>query len=50
MTVLLESECADKPGFMSGHTENFLPVLVEIADGKSNMLVDVDWSKILLPA
>jgi threonylcarbamoyladenosine tRNA methylthiotransferase MtaB len=42
MTVLLESELTERPGWMSGHTANFLPVLVDYAEGASNMLVEVE--------
>lgn len=43
MSVLIESEVPGMPGFMSGHTGNFLPVLVKLPDGQSNMLVDVQF-------
>lgn len=41
MKVLLENSTSEKPGFMSGHTENFLNVHVEISNGKPNMIVEV---------
>lgn len=42
MQVLVEGEAADKPGYMSGHTANFLPVLIELPKTASNTLVEVD--------
>lgn len=39
--VLLESEEKSMPGFFSGHTENFLPVLVEGSDLSSNQIITV---------
>ncbi len=39
MTVLIESE--DLPGFFSGHTENFLHVIIPGAHFRSNDLVEV---------
>ena len=41
MKVLLESEEANQPGVFSGHTDNFLPVLVEGDGLSSNQIVDV---------
>lgn len=42
MTVLTESPIPERPGFMSGHTDNFLPVLVETKEMKSNELLKVE--------
>ena len=42
MKVLIESEEKDQKGVFSGHTENFLPVLVEGADLVSNQIVEVE--------
>lgn len=42
MSVLVESPVPDMPGYMSGHTENFLPVLVELDNGLSNSIVNVE--------
>lgn len=39
MKVLIESE--ERPGVFSGHTENFLPVLIENSQLKSNDLIEV---------
>ena len=36
-----ESEEANQPGVFSGHTDNFLPVLVEGDGLSSNQIVDV---------
>lgn len=42
MSVLLESPVTDKPGYISGHTENFLPVIIHYPEGKQNMIVEVE--------
>jgi threonylcarbamoyladenosine tRNA methylthiotransferase MtaB len=42
MTVLLESEEKDQPGFFSSHTANFLPVIVEGSDLSANQLIEVE--------
>lgn len=41
MSVLLESEDSANPGFLCGHTANFLPVLVPKMHFKPNDLVEV---------
>jgi threonylcarbamoyladenosine tRNA methylthiotransferase MtaB len=43
MKVLIESE--ERPGLFSGHTENFLQVLVENPELKSNDLVEVSLER-----
>lgn len=42
MTVLTESMDASKPGHISGHSANFLQVLIESDQIKTNQLVEVD--------
>ena len=42
MRVLVESEEKHRKGVFSGHTENFLPVLLTAPHLKSNDLVDVE--------
>jgi len=39
MPILLENET--KPGYLSGHTPNFLPVWVPAGSYKPNDLIDV---------
>jgi len=41
MKVLLESEDASRPGYIFGHTENFLPVYIPLGNLKSNDLIQV---------
>jgi threonylcarbamoyladenosine tRNA methylthiotransferase MtaB len=40
MKVLIESPCSQRPGYFSGHTENFLPVQVK-GNVRSNDLIEV---------
>jgi threonylcarbamoyladenosine tRNA methylthiotransferase MtaB len=42
MKVLLEAEDSAHPGYLTGHTDNFLPVLVPSRGLKSNDLIDVE--------
>ncbi len=42
VSVLLEGDETTLPGYLSGHTANFLPVFVEKKQHKANDLVDVE--------
>ncbi len=45
MRVLLESDRESLPGFLEGHTENFLPVFVPAAGLGANELVEVECTE-----
>ena len=42
MSVLLENKESLKPGYMTGHTPNFLSVLVSTSEYKPNDLINVE--------
>ncbi len=45
MHVLLESEERSMPGYISGHTANFLPVLVKGEGLQSNQIIEVELAE-----